>query len=318
MGDDVRKIQERLKSRGFYGGPVDGVSGRGTAAAVKAFQRTRGLKADGIVGPLTRKALFGEPAPGQDIRSKPIDYRCLALTGAFETGRGLPDCFAGLSGDFDGQGMSFGVLQWNFGQGSLQPLLREMTERHPDIVQGIFRANRDLLAAALDAGQAEQMAFARSIQDPVRHLLFEPWRGMFQALSRTEAFQEIERKQARRIFRAALRSCGDYGLGSERAVALMFDIRVQNGSIRDAVRSRIMTDFEEIPPDLPEPEREVRRMRIVANRRAEAANPAWIADVRARKLCIAEGRGVVHGIPYDLEGQFGIGLARYGGPPADR
>jgi hypothetical protein len=315
LGDDVRKIQERLKSKGFYGGPVDGDFGRGTAAAVKAFQRSRGLEADGIVGPLTRKALFGEPAPGPDIRSKPMDYRCLALTGSFETGRGLPDCFAGLSGDFDGQGISFGVLQWNFGQGSLQPLLREMAERHPDIVEGIFQANRDRLVLALNGGQAEQMAFARSIQHPVRHIVFEPWRGMFESLGRREEFQEIERKSARRIFRAAVRSCGDYGIGSERAVALMFDIRVQNGSIRDSVRSRIMNDFDEIPPDLPDPELEVRRMRIVANRRAEAANPAWVEDVRARKLCIANGGGVVHGIPYDLEGQFGIGLMRYGGPP---
>src|SRR5512137_2315949 len=126
MGNDVRKIQEKLKSKGLYGGSVDGVSGRVTRAAVRAFQRASGLEADGIVGPLTRKALFGEPARGPDIRSKPIDYRCLALTGSFETGQGLPDCFAGLSGDFDGQGMSLGVLQWNFGQGSLQPLLREM------------------------------------------------------------------------------------------------------------------------------------------------------------------------------------------------
>ncbi|MCE5264290.1 MAG: hypothetical protein LLG97_12240 [Deltaproteobacteria bacterium] len=94
----------------------------------------------------------------------------------------------------------------------------------------------------------------------------------------------------------------------------MFDIRVQNGGIRDAVRSRIMTDFEEIAADLPEPELEVRKLRIVANRRAEAANRAWVADVRARKLCIANGRGVVHGIPYDLEGQFGIGLARCASP----
>lgn len=312
MGDDVRKIQERLKSLGLYGGPVDGEFGRITKAAVKAFQRARGLEADGIVGPLTRKALFGGAAPGPDIRSKPMDYKCLALTGAFETGRGLPDCFAGLCGDFDGQGISFGVLQWNFGQGSLQPLLREMAERHPEIVGGIFRDNRDPLAAALDAGREEQMAFARAIQDPVRHLLLEPWRGMFQDLGRTEAFQEIERKSARRIFREALRSCGDYGLASERAVALMFDIRVQNGSIRESVRSRILKDFEWIPADLPDPEREVRRMQIVANRRAEAANPAWVEDVRARKLCIANGGGTVHGIPYDLEGQFGIGLARYG------
>jgi hypothetical protein len=59
---------------------------------------------------------------------------------------------------------------------------------------------------------------------------------MFESLGRTEAFQEIEQKSARRIFRAAIRSCGDYGLGSERAVALMFDIRVQNGTIREPSR----------------------------------------------------------------------------------
>ena len=33
------------------------------------------------------------------------------------------------------------------------------------------------------------------------------------------------------------------------------------------------------------------------------------ALVRARKLTIAEGQGVVHGIPYDLERQLGLRLA---------
>jgi peptidoglycan hydrolase-like protein with peptidoglycan-binding domain len=31
-------------------------------------------------------------------------------------------------------------------------------------------------------------------------------------------------------------------------------------------------------------------------------------DVRARKLCIAKGEGVVHGVRYNLEEQFGIQL----------
>jgi hypothetical protein len=30
--------------------------------------------------------------------------------------------------------------------------------------------------------------------------------------------------------------------------------------------------------------------------------------VRARKLTIAEGQGIVHNVPYDLDEQFGIGL----------
>jgi hypothetical protein len=47
----------------------------------------------------------------------------------------------------------------------------------------------------------------------------------------------------------------------------------------------------------------------VTNRRAEAANPKWVEDVRTRKLTIADGEGTVHGRVYDLQEQYGIGLA---------
>jgi len=64
---DVRGIQQALKDQGFDPGGVDGVWGRNTVAAVKAFQQARGLKADGIVGPATANALAAggaaSPAP---------------------------------------------------------------------------------------------------------------------------------------------------------------------------------------------------------------------------------------------------------------
>ena len=47
---------------------------------------------------------------------------------------------------------------------------------------------------------------------------------------------------------------------------------------------------------------------IIANRRADAANPAAQADVRARKLTIANGTGTVHGITYNIQSDFGITL----------
>lgn len=56
-GDDVKKIQTRLKQWGFYKGSVDGIFGSGTLAAVKAFQKNSGLTVDGIVGPKTAAAL---------------------------------------------------------------------------------------------------------------------------------------------------------------------------------------------------------------------------------------------------------------------
>jgi peptidoglycan hydrolase-like protein with peptidoglycan-binding domain len=53
----VRALQARLGSLGFYSGPVDGVWGSGTESAVESFQRSRGLQADGQLGPATVTAL---------------------------------------------------------------------------------------------------------------------------------------------------------------------------------------------------------------------------------------------------------------------
>lgn len=53
----VLDIQRRLAALGHDPGPIDGVWGRRTIAAVKAFQTARRLVADGIVGPNTSAAL---------------------------------------------------------------------------------------------------------------------------------------------------------------------------------------------------------------------------------------------------------------------
>lgn len=307
-GEEVRAIQERLKVLGLYRGPVDGDFGGGTLGAVKAFQRSNGLGTDGIVGPNTWRALFDAPAPEPAILGQPLGFRCLALTGAFENGQGFPDCFAGLSGDFDNQGISFGVLQWNFGQESLQPLLEEMFAEHRDVMRDVFQNHVDTLEAVLDEPHDEQMAFVRSIQHPVRHTVYQPWQGMLKTLGRTPAFQAIQVRHADGLFDQALALCDEYALWSERATALMFDIKVQNGSIRRVVKTRIEAEFGELPDGLSREESEVRRMRIVANLRAEASNPRWVEDVRARKLCCANGEGTVHGVPFDVAAQFGIRL----------
>ena len=52
-GQEVRSIQSKLKSLGFYGGAVDGIYGTGTQKAVRAFQKSVGLTADGIAGQKT-------------------------------------------------------------------------------------------------------------------------------------------------------------------------------------------------------------------------------------------------------------------------
>lgn len=65
-------LQRRLVERGHNPGPVDGLYGLRTAAAVAGFQRAAGLVVDGAAGPVTLRAL-GLLAPPRpiDMRSAP-------------------------------------------------------------------------------------------------------------------------------------------------------------------------------------------------------------------------------------------------------
>jgi hypothetical protein len=305
-GDAVRKIQARLSEMGLYRGPVDGSFGGGTESAVKVFQRNSGLTQDGCVGDGTWGELFpAQPAPVSDLVNQPIALRCLALTSSFETGDMPPECFCGITGDFDGQGISFGALQWNLGQGTLQPLLTEVFEKHPSVCRDIFHENVEVVAALKDSTRQEQVAFGRSIQNIRNFRVNEPWRGMMRELGRTPEFQQIQAEHAAKIHARALAMCKDYGLTTERGVALMFDICVQNGSISPVVRAQIMADIAV----LTDKNDQVARMRSIANRRSAAAKAQFVNDVKTRKMTIAEGEGIVHGIHYNLEEQFGLSLA---------
>lgn len=56
-GEEVKQIQTKLKSWGYYNGEVDGIFGSNTQAAVKKFQQKNGLNVDGVVGEKTLTAL---------------------------------------------------------------------------------------------------------------------------------------------------------------------------------------------------------------------------------------------------------------------
>lgn len=63
----VRKLQRDLRKLGYFKGPLSGLYGPITKAAVAAFQQANGLTADGVAGPLTQAAiaarLAGRPVP---------------------------------------------------------------------------------------------------------------------------------------------------------------------------------------------------------------------------------------------------------------
>src|SRR5262249_17024830 len=65
-------LQQRLAKLGFDPGGIDGIFGKQTDKAVRAFQRSKGLEVDGVVGPQTMKAL--------GLRRRPPPPRQGALT----------------------------------------------------------------------------------------------------------------------------------------------------------------------------------------------------------------------------------------------
>ena len=72
-GDEVTRLQQRLKDLGYLSGKVDGQYGGGTKRAVIAFQRRNGLTTDGVAGEETLAKLYADDAVGAPENTGPVD-----------------------------------------------------------------------------------------------------------------------------------------------------------------------------------------------------------------------------------------------------
>ena len=55
--EEIRKVQEALKDKGEDPGAIDGVMGKKTRAAIKAFQKSNGIKVTGTLDDQTAEKL---------------------------------------------------------------------------------------------------------------------------------------------------------------------------------------------------------------------------------------------------------------------
>lgn len=287
-GATALRIQRQLLQHGFTSGDpskfVDGDFGRLTETGVQSFQDDRRLAVTGAVDTDTWAALTPDPLPS-------LFERCLDLTAAFE-GHG----FELLQGNFDGAGLTWGVIGFTLASGEIQGVLAAAEAAAP----GVIDRNLGPLAAEwrslVQLPRARQLAFADSISEgPNRASARSDWKQAFAALGREPAVRQVQRERAREgYFVPAQRAAQRLALASELGVALAFDVHVQNGGFKDdafalaASLGNTVSEFE-------------LRLRL-ADAVAASANPRWHDDVLSRKRAIASGAGTVHGGNYALVG----------------
>jgi hypothetical protein len=229
-----------------------------------------------------------------------MEKKLLNMVGLFETSSKYPEFYTITAGNFDGAGLSFGVLQWNLGQGTLQELLKEISS---EVLQECFGNLYPELINMLGKKRNEQIQWGNSISLPNKRKIKMEWAKSFEKLGLKKECQDIQVKLFSRKYLVNAKEMFNLcGLTTERGLALMVDIAVQNGSLGKA-KNKILSGVNNFTD-------EVEKMIFIANERAIVCNKQWISDVRSRKLTIAKGEGIVHGIKIDMEKDFNITLKK--------
>lgn len=234
--------------------------------------------------------------------------KALEITGGFE-GRG----FDQVTGDFDGQGISAGILQWCYGQDSLQmKILLPYLKRHGSIDEKFGFPWPGIDSTATMQGE-RAVSYARAHMLVGAKVKME-WEACWRRFLNDHDTNQIQTEAAADVGSKAEHIARDWGLDSLRSFCFFFDIVTQNGSMKEVKRE---------PPNLMKclavcdgPHRPANRtiwrelllnasneqliLFDAAYERALISRPTFFQDVLARKGTIALGRGVVHGKSWDL------------------
>jgi hypothetical protein len=219
--------------------------------------------------------------------------------------------FTNPSGNFDGQGLSWGPRQNCIGQGSLQPLLRKMFDEQPSLmVMSLGRLHAELKAICELGPTAEQLHLAITICNDAQGKLRPEWRSALAKLGAFVPIQNIFLEDARKSI-PAVDTLAQWIAGANpvtiRHWALAYDFVTQNGGFNSVFKAAISTFLFTLAPFRKDPRD---RMRAICWLRAGwtyiRGQRAFANDVLGRKLLIVEGRGRFRGSDVDLDAKFGI------------
>lgn len=288
----AKRIQLDLLRQGFFVGPpdkfADGVFGNDTTAALSRLQTSRSLPVTGAVDDATWQQLTHDPLPT-------LFERCLSITAEFE-GHG----FGLLQGNFDGAGLTWGVIGFTLSNGEIQKLLAEAEAAVPGTLDRVLGPLAAVWRAKMALPLAKQVAWADGISSgPDKSRVPPEWKDAFARLGDEPIVKRLQMQRAYdAYFVPAAATWRRLKMSSELGVALCFDCHVQNG----ASRVQAVDELAPLAGSIGEADMRSR----LANRVADLSSPRWREDVRGRKTTIALGEADFRSRHYRLA-DWGLG-----------
>lgn len=286
-GTLITDLQHSLNAAGSGQLDTDGLFGKQTELALRAYQASRGLATAGSVTEQTWRSLIGTDEPS-------IFQRCLQVTASFEGTQ-----FTEVVGNFDGAGITWGIIGFTLLNGEIGQLLSAALQRYPDLVVKAFGddAAEIVKIAGPATSPAARTGWAESVSRGAnKYAVAEPWKTYFHDFG---SYREIQKLQLDRAHDAywigAVKDATALGMGEELDLMLFYDIRVQNGGMNS--KGRMAKARAAIAQH--NPHTATARRQIVAQVVADTIGK-YKQDVLSRKLAIATGAGTVHGGRYHL------------------
>ncbi|MEH2622718.1 peptidoglycan hydrolase-like protein with peptidoglycan-binding domain [Bradyrhizobium sp. AZCC 1719] len=263
----------------------DGEFGRITCDALRRWQAGQGLPQSNSIDAQQWQTLTGLPAPSLfDV--------CVNLVSDFE-GTG----FDRVVGNFDGAGITFGLIGFTLVNGEIRRLLSTIETLRPGSVATTFGALHSELMSVLALSKAEQQRWADGISlGSAKMEVAKPWRDAFQRIGQLPEARRAQMERAYSVYwKAAQQHITDFMAGKpvvDLDAGLWFDVAVQN-SLDQEERSGLerIGSSARVGGALRE---------AFATTIAEGSAPRWRKDVLARKMTYAVGQGTVHSSDYQL------------------
>jgi hypothetical protein len=239
----------------------------------------------------------GEQSAGADDSEKDTITLLKAQEIAFEVSSDFEgEGYTALAGDGDNQGISFGCMQWNIGQNTLQPLWKKFWKRDEKAFRECFGTHDDAFTQVekilKGTTNAKALEWARTTHNMVKKnpVWKDPWKKILLKIASVPAFQEIQKFEAGALnhpptlnsiawLRKKLPDL--FKLFELRSYVALFDLCNQQGIVKQGNYKVVGEAYEKTPPAT-----QKEALEILCYNRALTAKRLWRADAGSRRLSI--------------------------------